>query len=210
MSKINFDFDWHEGTIQVSIGKNRRADPYCQSNFRFTTFDFTRPRRISYYPHNQPLMVSVPRDTVEGHSGGTESCEDGEVDCGGEGARSHTNTMVAGVTTIGDRSRAGTPAPGEYYPTRSHPHRPGAAVHLHSGAAMMPMGEEVEMRSSGSASGHGHPSGPSRQNSGSRERAMYMAGAPGSSSAMEMRGATMDLQMPQRPESALRRETPVH
>ena len=99
-------------------------------------------------------------------------------------------------------------------------------------AAMMPMGEENEhLRSSASVSAHGHgnghghstaTSGPIRHNSGSRERereqtgppnGMYVAGgagALGSSSAMEMRGASMDVQMPQRPESALRRETAVH
>ena len=33
---------------------------------RFTTFDFTRPKRMSYYPHNQPLMNAHGGEEVEG------------------------------------------------------------------------------------------------------------------------------------------------
>ena len=27
---------------------------------RFTNFDFTKPKRMSYYPHNQPITVAIP------------------------------------------------------------------------------------------------------------------------------------------------------
>lgn len=59
---------------------------------RFTVYDFTQSRRMSYYPHNQPI-------TSAGHE------SDGEPV---EVVQSATNT-VQPTATIVERSRPGTP-----------------------------------------------------------------------------------------------------
>lgn len=91
---------------------------------RFTNFDFTKPRRVSYYPHNQPILAAKPRGERDLHSPSSSS----------SGARSNsndsvTNTMVAGFATFAERSMPGTIPLEEYdYRTMRMPREPEAAM----------------------------------------------------------------------------------
>ena len=76
---------------------------------RFTNFDYTRPKRMSYYPHNQPLMVALTHEA----DGGVSI----DMPRRSSQSQSQSNTLVVGVSTIGENSRVGTPAPINYSPT---------------------------------------------------------------------------------------------
>ena len=65
---------------------------------RFTNFDYTKPKRMSYYPHNQPIMVPTP------HGDGEPSLEITRTSSHSQ----HSNTLVVGVTTAGSGSRPGS------------------------------------------------------------------------------------------------------
>ncbi|CDO74485.1 hypothetical protein BN946_scf184979.g40 [Trametes cinnabarina] len=78
---------------------------------QFTIYDFTKTRRMSYYPHNQPI-------TTLGHQ---EDAEPGEV------IQSATNTLLPTSTVI-DRSHAGSPI-NEDVDRYTHPPIPSLAGH---------------------------------------------------------------------------------
>ncbi|EPT01374.1 hypothetical protein FOMPIDRAFT_1120421 [Fomitopsis schrenkii] len=104
ISKANFDVS-HELDEFLMVEKplthtKRKAHPdfekmkpeLRQLEEQFTVYDFTNNRRISYYPHNQPI-------TSAGHEGDREPVEV---------VQSATNT-VQPTATIVERSRPGTP-----------------------------------------------------------------------------------------------------
>ncbi len=61
---------------------------------RFTVYDFTKPNRISYYPHNEPIVTSNHQ-------------EEGDPSTV---IQSATNTLIPNGTLI-DRSQARSPSP---------------------------------------------------------------------------------------------------
>ena len=69
---------------------------------RFTIYDFTKPNRVSYYPHNETIVARVSR------SG------DGEDEAAAV-VQSATNTLLP-TATIVDRSTAGSPTPDQVSP----------------------------------------------------------------------------------------------
>jgi serine/threonine kinase 32 len=61
---------------------------------RFTVYDFTKNSRISYYPHNQPIVTTINQD------------EDDPATV----LQSVTNTLLP-TSTLVDRNSAGSPPP---------------------------------------------------------------------------------------------------
>ncbi|TFK45871.1 kinase-like protein [Heliocybe sulcata] len=114
MKKANFDVT-HELDEFLMVEKplthqKRKANPDLekmkpelrQLEEQFTVYDYTRSKRMSYYPHNQP--VTVVRD-------GASDC--GELDASMlEQSQNMTGTMMA-TATIATRSLAGSPPPPE-------------------------------------------------------------------------------------------------
>lgn len=66
----------------------------CYPAHRFTVYDFSRNKRMSYYPHNQPIATL--------HDGLTDG--DGTTT-----VQSHAGTLLP-TATIVERSQAGSPA----------------------------------------------------------------------------------------------------
>ncbi|EJD07014.1 kinase-like protein [Fomitiporia mediterranea MF3/22] len=111
MRKANFDIT-HELDEFLMVEKpltatkrkqnldlDKLAPEYRQLEEQFTNFDYTKPRRMSYYPHNQPIMVPVP------HGDGEPSLEITRTSSHSQ----HSGTLVVGVTTAGSGSRTGSP-----------------------------------------------------------------------------------------------------
>jgi len=78
-----------------------------QMESQFTIYDFSRTKRISYYPHNLPIVNAG--HNVEGDEPITQS---------------QSNTLLP-TATIGERSLAGSPAP-----DASLPHMPPLPIPL--------------------------------------------------------------------------------
>ncbi|THH27607.1 hypothetical protein EUX98_g6580 [Antrodiella citrinella] len=108
MKKANFDVS-HELDEFLMVEKplthsKRKVNPDLekmkpelrQLEEQFTVYDFAESKRMSYYPHNQPL-------TTANHN------EDGEP---ATVLQSSTNTMIP-TTTMVERSTAGSPIPDE-------------------------------------------------------------------------------------------------
>lgn len=102
MKKANFDVT-HELDEFLMVDKplthsKRKANPDLekmkpelrQLEEQFTHYDFTKTKRISYYPHNQPLVTA------------SEDSEPTTV------APSATNTLEPTATVV-ERSQAGSP-----------------------------------------------------------------------------------------------------
>ncbi|KAI5119649.1 hypothetical protein M0805_009010 [Coniferiporia weirii] len=82
-----------------NVDLDKLTPEYRQLEEQFTNFDFTKPKRMSYYPHNQPIVV--PR------MGGAEGSASLDVrNSSHVETQSHTNTEI----TMGGGSRAGSPA----------------------------------------------------------------------------------------------------
>jgi serine/threonine kinase 32 len=106
MKKANFDVT-HELDEFLMVEKplthsKRKVNPDLekmkpeirQMEEQFTVYDFSSTKRMSYYPHNLPIVSS-------GH--GLESDEQAPV-------QSQTNTLIP-TATMGERSLAGSPLP---------------------------------------------------------------------------------------------------
>ncbi|KAI0784196.1 kinase-like protein [Abortiporus biennis] len=119
MKKANFDVS-HELDEFLMVEKplthsKRKANPDLekmkpelrQLEEQFTVYDFTKSKRMSYYPHNQPIVTS-------NHNG------DDEVDPASV-IQSATNTILPTATV--DRSAAGSPLPDTH--TNGHPYANG-------------------------------------------------------------------------------------
>ena len=74
---------------------------------RFTVYDFSKSKRISYYPHNQPITNGIRQDESEGS----------------EVIQSTTNTLVPSSTLV-DRSRPGSPLNEDDAQQYMHSHPP--------------------------------------------------------------------------------------
>lgn len=61
---------------------------------RFTVYDFSKNNRMSYYPHNQPIVTSINQDEDEPNTV----------------LQSATNTLLPTATLV-DRNSAGSPPP---------------------------------------------------------------------------------------------------
>ena len=88
--------------------------PICEllmnsPSFRFTNFDFTKPRRMSYYPNNQALSLNYGKDIT------TEDREP-SLDQPRSSTQSHTVTLVPEGNGVVDR--AGSPSSAK--PTQQH------------------------------------------------------------------------------------------
>ncbi|KAL5526355.1 hypothetical protein ACEPAF_8078 [Sanghuangporus sanghuang] len=81
-----------------NIDYDKLAPEYRQLEEQFTNFDYTKPKRMSYYPHNQPIMVPTP------HGDGEPSLEISRTSSQSQ----HSHTLVVGVTTAGSASRPGS------------------------------------------------------------------------------------------------------
>lgn len=108
MKKANFDVS-HELDEFMMVEKplthsKRKAHPDLekmkpelrQMEEQFTLYDFSKNNRMSYYPHNQPIVTSIHQD-------------DEEL---APIVQSATNTLLP-TATLGDRSSAGSPTPPE-------------------------------------------------------------------------------------------------
>jgi len=104
MKKANFDVS-HELDEFLMVEKplthsKRKAHPDLekmkpelrQLEEQFTVYDFSKSKRISYYPHNQPITTANHQDDAEPSTV----------------LQSATNTLVANATVL-ERSQAGSP-----------------------------------------------------------------------------------------------------
>ena len=94
-----------------------RFSKHCFFLIRFTVFDFTKPKRMSYYPHNQPIMTTAPKGDGEPS---LDMPRDSTV------SNSNSNTLIAAVTTIGDGSRTNSPVADMPRPSVTMPVHPDA------------------------------------------------------------------------------------
>ena len=104
---------------------------------------------MSYYPHNQPIMTSAPQG-------------DGEpsLDIPRDSTASHSNTLIAAVTTIGEGSRTNSPVADMPRPSVNMPTHPGMLAH-HTAMPSHPDAAYVRDRVSGDGSEMGRLSGGS-------------------------------------------------
>ena len=114
MKKANYDVK-HELDEFMMVEKplthsQRKAHPDLekmkpelrQLEEQFTVYDFTKNTRISYYPHNQPIVNRISQSDDEPTAV----------------MQSATNTLQPAATII-DRSLAGSPTPEEDHPEHS-------------------------------------------------------------------------------------------
>ncbi|TBU33457.1 kinase-like protein [Dichomitus squalens] len=145
MKKANFDVS-HELDEFLMVEKplthsKRKLHPDLekmkpelrQLEEQFTVYDFFQNRRMSYYPHNQPITNGVHHDESEGS----------------EVIQSTTNTLVP-TSTMVDRSRPGSPLNEDdaHQYIHTHPPLPSLSGHGDDGDDVSHGGE----RSSGSTS----------------------------------------------------------
>ena len=106
MKKANFDVS-HELDEFMMVEKplthsKRKANPDLekmkpelrQLEEQFTVYDFAKNNRMSYYPHNQPIVTSINNNDDDEPTAVLQSA---------------TNTLLP--TTTVDRSAAGSPIP---------------------------------------------------------------------------------------------------
>ncbi|THH10884.1 hypothetical protein EW145_g1037 [Phellinidium pouzarii] len=78
-----------------NIDLDKLSPEYRQLEEQFTNFDFTKPKRMSYYPHNQPIVVP-----------GLQGDGEGDPSLDMPRSSSHSNSQSL---TLGESSRAGSP-----------------------------------------------------------------------------------------------------
>ena len=98
---------------------------------RFTNFDFTKPRRMSYYPHNQPHMhagevdedgepsFDMPRSSSQTHPGSTQFTNSQNGAVGVDSA-----LYVPRASGAAERETLGSPQQQEYGVAISTPNTP--------------------------------------------------------------------------------------
>ncbi|KAI0925868.1 hypothetical protein AcW1_008185 [Taiwanofungus camphoratus] len=124
IKKANFDVS-HELDEFLMVDKplthqKRKAHPDLekmkpemrQLEEQFTVYDFSKTRRKSYYPHNQPIVTT-------GHEADVEPIEV---------LQSATNTLLP-TATIAERSQTGSPIEEHDYNGRNTPHPMSSVTH---------------------------------------------------------------------------------
>jgi serine/threonine kinase 32 len=108
MKKANFDVSYELDEFMMVekplTHSKRKANPDLekmkpelrQLEEQFTVYDFSKNNRVSYYPHNQPIVTTVSQSDSEPTAV----------------LQSATNTLQAAATIV-ERSTAGSPAPDE-------------------------------------------------------------------------------------------------
>ncbi|KAH8112742.1 kinase-like protein [Phellopilus nigrolimitatus] len=115
MRKANFDIS-HELDEFLMVEKpltatkrkqnvdlDKLTPEYRQLEEQFTNFDSTRPKRMSYYPHNQPIMAVPPQGDLDGCEPSLDMARSSSQTNNSQ-SQSHSNTLV-----VGEGSHAGSP-----------------------------------------------------------------------------------------------------